>query len=100
MSGWQKGPVTTCPACGHTEETPHGRSRYVHHGCRCDVCRKANTDHQAEASERRAARLNADPTLAKHGTTSTCDNWLCRCEPCRAAKSEYNARQHAKRAGA
>ena len=24
----------------------HGRACYINHGCRCDVCRRANTDYQ------------------------------------------------------
>ena len=86
---WQDGPIITCPSCGHTEESSHGRSRYVNHGCRCDICTAANTEVAMAGRRTRTERLAADPTLAEHGRRSTYTNWGCRCEPCTEAHSLF-----------
>lgn len=44
----------------------------------------------------RRVRLDADPTLTKHGSLSTYVNWLCRCGPCREANAE-NGRKYRER---
>lgn len=44
---------------------PHGASRYRHHGCRCDICRAANTAAQAAWRKRNylaGGSLTVDPT--------------------------------------
>ena len=43
----------------------HNLSTYNNHGCRCDECRKANTDYQA------ARRRNFEPEPKKAGLSET-----------------------------
>lgn len=100
MSGWQQGPTIQCPACGHSEELPHGRTRYVAYGCRCEVCTAANTEYATAARNRRIVRLLNDPSLATHGKASTYINWGCRCDECKVAGAKHNARTRARRLAA
>jgi hypothetical protein len=80
----------------------HGASGYTNDGCRCDVCRAANTARCARRTEERRRELWEDPTLAQHGRASTYTNWGCRCEPCTEAIAaklrEYRQRKAAKEA--
>jgi hypothetical protein len=49
-------PSARCAACHAAYvDTGHGLARYNHAGCRCDVCRQANTDHAA--ARRNASRV-------------------------------------------
>lgn len=62
----------------------HGASAYRNkqYSCRCDVCTKAHRERQLAENKARAARLQADPTLAPHGNANTYRNWSCRCQAC------------------
>lgn len=63
----------------------HGRTGYDRHGCRCEVCTAANTEHVRRVRERRKARLLASPAPESdpgHGTIGGYDAG-CRCEACR-----------------
>lgn len=64
----------------------HDRSTYVDHGCRCDICRGANTEYQRRltVSLRRRGLPSDDP---RHGTTGGYVNWWCRCAACTAANN-------------
>lgn len=42
------------------DRTPHGLSRYNHHGCRCPICRKAATAARAASPDRRPHQPEAD----------------------------------------
>lgn len=65
---------------------------YSHHGCRCDVCKKANAER---CDKRRKQRDPSKLPPERHGKKSTYSNWNCRCEACTAAWSEYqNKRYH------
>jgi hypothetical protein len=52
-----------------SDELPHGRSRYRHHGCRCAVCKEANRLYMRElrARKRGLTPVPADvtPTVAE-----------------------------------
>lgn len=75
-----------------TLDIQHGtRSRYVR-GCRCRLCRNANTDYQ----QARAWRLGLKVPMAEyqanrprmgHGTNASYQRG-CRCDECSAAGSE------------
>ena len=61
----------------------HGKATtYTNHRCRCEACRRAASAYHKSHRERRADRLNHDPTLADHGTVDTYANWGCRCAFC------------------
>jgi hypothetical protein len=72
----------------------HGKvTSYTYGGCRCDLCRAANT----EARRRwRANRRTQEMPAALHGTQGGYTNWACRCEQCTEAMRlywrEYRAR--------
>lgn len=78
----------------------HGASGYRSYGCRCGVCRSEHTARTQVEQQRRLERLQADPTLAEHGTVHTYRNWGCRCGPCTAANSAYSVEYKRKRRGA
>lgn len=62
----------------------HGRSGYDKHGCRCALCRAANTAHVARVRAARLLRLRANPVPEHddgHGTQGGYDAG-CRCEAC------------------
>jgi len=73
--------------------TEHGRYRYTHYKCRCDICRKANADY---CRKRREIRSTQDIT-APHGKRTTYTNYGCRCGECTEAhriyQSQYIARK-------
>lgn len=65
----------------------HGRSRYER-GCRCLVCKAANTAHCARVRASRLARLLASPVPESdpgHGRINSY-NAGCRCEACSTAR--------------
>lgn len=65
----------------------HGTFRgYVFFGCRCDRCRKANSDiSRARRERRRAAKVPEH----LHGTYTGYVNWSCRCDRCKEANNVY-----------
>lgn len=69
---------------GLTQETEHGLSRYrsKKYRCRCEVCRKANSEEFARERANRAERIRQDPSLRPHGIRNTFHNWDCRCDVC------------------
>ncbi|WP_350347232.1 hypothetical protein ABIQ69_11385 [Agromyces sp. G08B096] len=70
----------------------HGESAYKKRGCRCDVCRAANTKAQQTGNVRRRALTEANggiAPIARHGL-STGRNWGCWCEVCRGAIKAAN----------
>jgi Fe-S cluster assembly iron-binding protein IscA len=58
---------------------------YKYYGCRCDLCKAANT--QAMAERRSRVRLTVDLNSADiiHGTTNTYRYYGCRCDKCKEA---------------
>ena len=80
----------------------HNASTYTNHGCRCLVCREANSSAVANWRARRATervlidgRLTAPVPPDMHGKASTYRNHACRCVPCKNANT---ANQRDKRA--
>jgi IS5 family transposase len=71
-----------------TAEDRHGTdSWYRNHGCRCDPCRHAHTEHQRQL---RQNRRDAEPRPAwQHGSLGGYINHGCRCVECRRAHSDY-----------
>ncbi len=69
----------------------HGtRSTYINYRCRCDACRRANSDYQL----RSIARRRAERFDVSHGSYSTYVNYGCRCAECRdAARACQRARR-------
>jgi len=68
----------------------HGiRATYVMYGCRCDLCRAANTASQARLNAVRAERLaRGDLTVELvHGSHNAYQNYGCRCDLCVAGNS-------------
>lgn len=65
----------------------HGLASTYRHGCRCELCRDANTDF---CKQQRTERSNRPVDDIPHGLSGY-QNWDCRCEVCKAAKSEKNA---------
>lgn len=79
-------------------EAAHGTpARYVHHRCRCDLCRQANREYQRQLSGRLAERRRHDPGSVPHGTTGGYRNWGCRCDACSMAHKTACAAYQAKR---
>lgn len=64
----------------------HGMNGYSNLGCRCDVCRQANTAWQAKARARR--RATPIPSEVKHGSENAYTNYSCRCDTCRKGHTE------------
>jgi hypothetical protein len=64
---------------------------YSHHGCRCDVCKKANA---ARCNKRRKKRDPSKLPPEKHGKKSSYSNWNCRCDECTAAWNEYQNKRY------
>lgn len=76
-----------CASCARFDQTvtEHGtHAMYESHGCRCDVCRAANTE--------RVRHWRATTTAPiPHGTANGYRNYGCRCDDCRAAHNvEWN----------
>lgn len=67
----------------------HGKaSTYRNYGCRCALCKKANTDY---SRERRAFR-RLNPKNWSHGKDTTYRNYACRCVECTEAHRVYKAK--------
>lgn len=71
-------------------------------GCRCTVCRKANsTRNMRRRRERWAMRELIDGRLVavgrEHGKRSTYTNWGCRCAACTAVGNIYLSGGRAKK---
>lgn len=75
--------------CPH--QLQHGTyTAYNNHGCRCQLCRVANTEWGRGARQRRRARMERGEVQPPHGVETTYFNYMCRCELCRRA---HNVRQ-------
>lgn len=71
-----------------SQRIQHGtRYAYVHHGCRCKACAKANAQYSRLMRQRRSTPI---PDTVIHGSRSTYINYRCRCAACRAAALRYN----------
>lgn len=62
----------------------HGEIARYYQGCRCALCREANTDIAARYRKERVAR-EKDPNDPRHGKATFYTNHGCRCDKCRAA---------------
>lgn len=71
----------------HLTPTVHNAATYSNYGCRCDVCRKSESERRARLKAKRITRTAIPPEL--HGRYTTYNNWLCRCELCRQAWADY-----------
>jgi hypothetical protein len=70
----------------------HGtRHGYVTYRCRCDDCRRANTEYRRE---QRATARTAKPREDWHGKLSGYTLHKCRCPECRQVHADY---QHTNR---
>jgi hypothetical protein len=69
---------------------------YINHGCRCDLCRAANTEYC------RVRRIERDlaPNDPRHGRWTTYFNYACRCVRCKAAHNEYEHQRYLARQAA
>lgn len=79
----------------------HGTERgYKHDGCRCDLCKAANTKATRDDRARRHAQLAELPDSA-HGDRNTYLNWGCRCQRCTDTQKRYmrTYRERYRRAG-
>ena len=84
--------------CVAVVERWHGTtSGYRYHGCRCDLCREANTAacrayaHRSGRHKPRGeylAELAQTAAVHRHGTESRYTNERCRCDLCGAASAE------------
>lgn len=72
----------------------HGYSSYINFGCRCEVCRKGNSEFNLGARARRAQRGVPDD---KHGTLSGYLNYACRCDECKSARATYQRALYARK---
>lgn len=61
--------------------TPNG---YANLGCRCDLCRAANTDYAREYMR----RVRSEHRLLGSHPSALAYNCGCRCDPCREAHNE------------
>ena len=61
-----------------------GSAMYTHHGCRCSVCVRANTERQRKYRQRKDGSPIQAHKPPAHGKASTYRNG-CRCTPCREA---------------
>jgi hypothetical protein len=74
----------------------HGkRSTYVHRGCRCTDCRRAQRTSQAAM---RAKRKLLNPEAIPHGTYNGYGNYSCRCQDCKAAGKIANHEKRVRQA--
>lgn len=75
----------------------HGTTNaYNNHGCRCEACKAANTEANAEAKARRFSEPTPDHV---HGSENGYGNYGCRCDACTAAWSlASNGRARKRRA--
>lgn len=76
----------------------HGGSgtAYANYGCRCEDCKKANSERASRRRRERYAEIPPD----NHGKYSTYSNWGCRCPECKEAGKKHNANNYeARKAG-
>jgi hypothetical protein len=66
----------------------HGKTGYLHYGCRCPVCTRANTDRARVQRAVRLARMQAGDPAVPHGTPGGYTNWGCRCPGCTRANTD------------
>ncbi len=79
----------------------HGTlASYCHGACRCDECRRANTDYHRELRKRLRARLGTPWAQVPHGTAGGYANHGCRCRPCSDAHREAMIRSYDRRKAA
>lgn len=76
----------------------HGYSKYTNEKCRCDICRRANSERVAT---RRAERIELTrngrmPEGVTHGVNAYM-NWGCRCQVCRDDRAATDRVRYAKR---
>ena len=75
-----------------SEKVQHGRSRYVHHRCRCDICVEANRAYLRDYTPPKTWSRTKTP---KHGTYNRARR--CDCAKCKRAfnrwHSEYQKRR-------
>jgi hypothetical protein len=81
------------------DDPRHGYNGYSNLGCRCSICRAANTDYNKSIRRVRARRIIADPSLRPHGVLSTYFNWACRCDECKAAHRDRETERRQARGG-
>jgi hypothetical protein len=72
----------------------HGRNGYVFHRCRCDVCKKAESEYTKKYKEKEAQKKRWMEDGFKHGT----NGYLlgCRCDVCKKAESDAKKRRRLK----
>lgn len=81
---------------GQPSRVRHGDySAYTLYGCRCDKCKRTNTNYQAGLRRASGVKPNTGP---KHGTTNMYQNYGCRCGACKAANAASQRRYRAARA--
>ena len=64
----------------------HGTPSHYQHGCRCDLCTKAQRERMAEYRVTYAGTLAADDP--RHGTRNAYSNYACRCRRCTTAHND------------
>lgn len=74
----------------------HGEMTSYEAGCRCGLCREANTAAALRYRKERAAR-EKDPNDPRHGKATFYANHGCRCDKCRAAHRAAMAEDYKKR---
>lgn len=66
----------------------HGTANgYRYHGCRCDDCRKAHREQEAQMRADRKRRMEEGTAVFEHGQSGY-RNWACRCNVCSEAHAE------------
>lgn len=63
------------------DDPRHGQNGYINFGCRCDTCRRGNTEGCKKARYKRWKKglPEGDP---RHGRLTSYPNWGCTCEKC------------------
>lgn len=85
----------------------HGASGYTNYDCRCDICRKGNTERHklwtwiaGRNRPREQYLAERYPEPPPHGTvTRYGKKWRCRCDECRTAATAAR-REHRQRTAA
>jgi hypothetical protein len=85
---------THCPQ-GHPYDDANTATRHNRRSRECRTCRSLEKIHRRRD---RRAELDADPSIVKHGSIVTYNDWMCRCRPCRDAHAAYRREQRAGRA--
>lgn len=67
----------------------HGEIQCYNYGCRCSLCKAANTSRVNEQRYRRE-REAKDSNDSRHGTRAFYLNHGCRCAPCCEAQAKVN----------